>query len=148
MLIASLVLAAAVGGPPAPACIVPDGGRLQLELALTEKEKRAGLMFRDALAPDRGMIFPFDSDGIFSFHMKNTLIPLDIVWLDDSGRVTDVLPDAPPCRSTPCPMYKNTKKARAVLLVNAGYSRAHGVVPGALVKFESVPGFPVGLPSK
>ncbi|MGD1147496.1 MAG: DUF192 domain-containing protein [Thermoanaerobaculaceae bacterium] len=148
MLIASLLLAAAAGPPPAPVCVVPDGARLQLELALTEQEKRTGLMFRDALAADRGMFFPFESDGIFSFHMKNTLIPLDIVWLDAAGRVAEVLPDAPPCRSNPCPMYRNTKKARTVLLVNAGYSRTHGVVPGAQLVFENVPDFAVGRPPK
>ena len=144
MLVASLVLAAAAGAPPAPVCVAPDGGRLQLELALTEREKRAGLMYRDTLPADRGMLFPFDVDGVFSFHMRNTLFPLDIVWLDASGTVADVMPDAPPCRSAPCPMFKNARKARAVLLVNAGYARAHGLVPGAPLRFEGVPGFPVG----
>ncbi|MBZ5586950.1 MAG: DUF192 domain-containing protein [Acidobacteriia bacterium] len=139
MLIASLLLAAAAGSATGPACIVPDGSRLQLELALSDKEKKSGLMFRDSLPVDRGMLFPFDSDGIFSFWMKDTLMPLDIVWLDASGKVADVLPDAPPCRFDPCPMFKNAQPARSVLLVNAGYSRAHGLARGAQVTFENVP---------
>lgn len=139
MLIASLVVAAAAAAGQAPACIVPDGSRLQLELALSDKEKKSGLMFRDSLPADYGMLFPFDSDGFFSFWMKNTLMPLDIVWLDASGRVADVLPDAPPCRFDPCPMFKNAQPARSVLLVNAGYSRAHGLARGAQVTFENVP---------
>ncbi len=142
MLVAVLVLAAATGAAPEPACTVPDGSRIQLELALTDKEKRAGLMFRDSLPADRGMLFPFDRDGISSFWMKNTLIPLDIVWIDAAGTVADVHADAPPCRSDPCPMYKNSRPARAVLLVNAGTARAHAIAPGAHLKFDGVPGFP------
>lgn len=139
MLIASLVLAATISPGTEPVCIVPDGSRLQLELALTEKEKRTGLIFRDSLPADRGMLFPFDTDGIFRFWMKDTLMPLDIVWLDAGGKVVEVRADAPPCRTDPCPKYANAQQARAVLLVNAGYSRAHGVAPGAVLRFEHTP---------
>ncbi len=141
MVVASFALALAAAAP-APACVAPDGARLHLELALTEKEKRAGLMFRDSLPADSGMLFPFAVDGTLSFWMKNTLMPLDIVWLDAAGKVADVHADAPPCRSNPCPMYRNARPARAVVLVNAGYARSHGVVPGARLVFENVPNFP------
>jgi len=148
MVLASIILAAAAASEPGAVCHAPDGADLQLELAVTEKEKRTGLMFRDVLPADRGMLFPFDGDGTFSFHMRNTVIPLDIVWLDSSGRVADLHPDTRPCRSDPCPMYKNAKRARAVLLVNAGYSRAHAIVPGAQLRFDGVPGFPTGTATK
>ena len=136
MLIATLLLAAASGAATEPMCVVPDGNRLHLELALSEKEKKVGLMFRDSLAPDRGMLFPFATDGIAWFWMKDTLIPLDIVWLDAAGKVVEVHADAPPCKSDPCPRYTNTQRARAVLLVNAGYARAHGLVPGSALTFS------------
>ncbi len=141
MVLASLALALAAAAVPAdePFCVVPDGSRLRLELALTEKEKKTGLMYRDSLAEDRGMLFPFDADGTFWFWMKDTLMPLDIVWLDATGKVVEIRAAAAPCRSDPCPRYTNTQKARAVLLVNAGYSRSHGIAPGAVLRFEGAP---------
>ncbi len=139
VLIASLLLTAAAGAATEPMCVVPDGGRLQLELALSEKEKKVGLMFRDSLPPDRGMLFPFATDGIAWFWMKDTLIPLDIVWLDAAGKVVEIHADAPPCHSDPCARYANKEKARAVLLVNAGYSRAHGLAPGSVLTFSGTP---------
>jgi len=148
VLIASLVLAAAVNPGTEPACVVPDGSRVQLELALTTKEKKNGLMFRDSLPADRGMLFPFDTDGISWFWMKDTLMPLDIVWLDATGKVVEVRAAVPPCRLDPCPRYTSTQRARAVLLVNAGYARSHGVAPGAQLGFEGVPNYPVAVPKK
>ncbi len=82
------------------------------------------------------MLFPFDADGTFWFWMKDTLMPLDIVWLDAAGRVVEIRASASPCRSDPCPKYTNTLKARAVLRVNGGYSRAHGIAPGGVLRFE------------
>jgi uncharacterized membrane protein (UPF0127 family) len=86
----------------------------------------------------------FDRDDILSFWMKNTLIPLDIIWFDAGGRIVDSRADAQPCRADPCPKYTNRLPARAVLLVNAGYAAAHGLKPGAAAKFQGVPHFPVG----
>jgi uncharacterized membrane protein (UPF0127 family) len=142
MLALLFALAAAAQPAPPPLCVAPDGSRVVLELALTDKEKATGLMFRDKLAADHGMLFVFDRDDIYAFWMKNTLIPLDIVWFDAMGRVADVHPGAEPCRMDPCPKYTNRQPARAVLLVNAGFAAAHGLKPGAAATFESVPGYP------
>lgn len=144
MLALLIVLATAAPANAAPQCVVPDGTKLVLELALTDKEKATGLMFRDKLAADHGMLFVFDRDDILSFWMKNTLIPLDIVWFDATGRVADARPDAQPCRADPCPKFSNARPARAVLLVNAGFAAAHGLKPGAPATFQGVPSFPVG----
>jgi uncharacterized protein len=144
MLALLLVLATAAPTNTAPLCIVPDGTRLVLELALTDQEKATGLMYRDTLAADHGMFFVFDTDDILAFWMKNTLMPLDIVWFDATGRVADVHADAQPCRADPCPKFSNTRAARAVLLVNAGYAATHGLKPGAAATFQGVPRFPVG----
>jgi uncharacterized protein len=144
MLALLLALAAAAAADKAPQCMAPDGAYLVLELALTDQEKATGLMYRDKLAPDRGMLFVFDKDDILSFWMKNTLIPLDIIWFDAAGRVVDVSPGAQPCRADPCPKFTNARPAHAVLLVNAGYAAAHGLKPGAAATFQGVPRFPVG----
>ena len=143
MLALLLVLAAAAPAETVPSCVVPEGSRLVLELALTDKEKATGLMYRDKLAADHGMLFVFDADGAFSFWMKNTLIPLDIIWFDATGRVADVRAGADPCRADPCPKFSNRQPARAVLLVNAGYAAAHGLTPGVAATFQGVPRFPI-----
>jgi len=147
MLALLLVLAAAVGADNAPLCVAPDGSRISLELAITAKEKETGLMYRDKLAPDHGMLFVFDTDDLLSFWMKNTLIPLDIVWFDAGGRVVDVNTGLQPCRADPCPKFTNSRPARAVLLVNAGYAAAHGLRPGAAATFQGVPRYPIGAKS-
>jgi uncharacterized membrane protein (UPF0127 family) len=147
MLALVLVLAAAAAAENVPQCIAPDGSRLVLELALTPKEQETGLMYRDKLEPDRGMLFVFERDDFLSFWMKNTLIPLDIVWFDAAGRVVDVKEGAQPCKADPCPKFSNGRPARAVLLVNAGFATAHGLKPEAAARFQGVPRFPAGAKS-
>ncbi|OFV79633.1 MAG: hypothetical protein A2Y78_11215 [Acidobacteria bacterium RBG_13_68_16] len=142
MLILVLALAAAVP-PSAPVCVMPEGTRVHLELALSDEEKQLGLMFRDVLPADHGMLFIFDADGPLDFWMKNTFISLDFVWVSAAGEVVDVRAGVPPCRSDPCATYGSGKPARAVLEVNAGFAAAHGVRPGVQLRFENVRGFPV-----
>ena len=142
MLILVLALAAAVP-PSAPVCVMPEGTRVHLELALSDEEKQLGLMFRDVLPADHGMLFIFDADGPLDFWMKNTFIPLDFVWVSAAGEVVDVRAGVPPCRSDPCATYGSGKPARAVLEINAGFAAAHGVRPGVQLRFENVRGFPV-----
>jgi len=139
-----LALALMVTVPPgAPECVTSDGTHVHLELALTDEERQLGLMFRDTLPSDDGMLFIFDADGPLEFWMKNTFIPLDFVWLSAAGEVVGVRANVPPCRSDPCASYGSGKPARAVLEVNAGFAAAHGMRPGEQLKFQNVPGFPV-----
>ena len=138
----SLLLALALGAAPTPVCIVPDGTRVQLETAENDEDRARGLMFRDVLAPDAGMVFVFDSDGRYPFWMKNTMIPLDMIWLSADGKVVDVLAAVPPCRMDPCPSYGGTVPARAVLEVSSGFAAAHRIVPGAVLRFVGVPHSP------
>jgi uncharacterized membrane protein (UPF0127 family) len=141
--LALVLTLAAVVSPNSASCIMLDGERVHLELAVTDQERQLGLMFRDTLAPDGGMLFIFDTDGPLEFWMKNTFIPLDFVWLSAAGEVVDVRSNVQPCRADPCPTYPSARPARAVLEVNAGFAAAHGVRPGVRLRFENVPGFPV-----
>lgn len=134
---------AAAAAPTQPLCVAPDGTRMRLELALTDEERANGLMFRDVLPPDSGMLFIFESDDLVPFWMKNTFIPLDLIWLSSAGEVVDVRADAQPCRADPCPNYTPAKPGRAVLEVNAGFAAAHGLRPGVILGFRDVPGFPL-----
>lgn len=133
---------AAAAAPPPPACVAPDGGRLVLELAVTDEEKAQGLMFRDALPVDRGMLFVFQTDGIHPFWMKNTFIPLDMIWLSAAGAVVEVRADVPPCRLDPCPSYASDRPARAVLELAAGAAAKHRITAGSVLRCSGVPGFP------
>ncbi len=145
MLAAVLALATVTAAQaPQPLCIAPDGSRIKLELAITDQERADGLMFRDQLAADGGMLFIFDRDERWPFWMKNTFIPLDLIWISATGRVVDVRPNVQPCRYDPCPGYDPSGPARAVLEVNARFAAKHGVRPGAQLRFENVPGFPPG----
>lgn len=122
--------------------ILPDGSAITLELALTPEEIQTGLMFRPTLAADRGMLFIFEQERVPSFWMKNTLIPLDLVFLDSSGTVVDVIEGVEPCRADPCPQYVPEAPARAVLEIAAGRAAATGIIKGSQLDFEKVPGYP------
>ncbi|HVN76502.1 MAG TPA: DUF192 domain-containing protein [Thermoanaerobaculaceae bacterium] len=142
MLTAALALAAATATPQ-PVCVVPDGTTVRLELALTDEERAQGLMFRDTLGADSGMLFIFEADSPVPFWMKNTFIPLDLIWLSSAGEVVDVRAEVQPCKGDPCPSYEPTRPGRAVLEVNGGFAARHGVRPGAMLRFRDVPAFPV-----
>lgn len=93
---------------------------LQLELALDESSRMRGLMFRERLAPDHGMLFVFDDDREREFWMKNTLIPLDLLFFDAKGRLIATQLNAQPCRQPRCLGYRSHQPARYVLELNAG----------------------------
>jgi uncharacterized membrane protein (UPF0127 family) len=126
-----------------PRATLPDGTGLTLELALTLEEIAQGLMFRPSLPDDRGMLFLFEIERKPSFWMKNTIIPLDLVFLDGSGRIVDIIADAQPCAAEPCPQYIPDHPARAVLEIAAGNAARHGLAAGDLLVFERVEGYPV-----
>jgi len=126
-----------------PQAILPDAFVVKLELAVTQQEVADGLMYRPALPEDRGMLFIFDADRYPSFWMKNTLIPLDLVFLDAAGSVVDIVANVPPCAADPCPTYSPRAPARAVLELAAGTASAHGIERGVAILFDRVSGYPV-----
>jgi len=126
-----------------PRAILSDGNSLTLELALTSEEIQTGLMFRPTLGDHRGMLFVFDEERFPSFWMKNTLIALDLVFLDNTGTVVDVIADAQPCSAEPCPQFVPERPARAVLEIAAGRAAALGIIEDLEIGFERVPGYPV-----
>lgn len=91
-----------------------------VELAVSDYEKMQGLMHVDELPADSGMLFIYEDEGIRSFWMKNTLIPLDIVWIGSDLRIRHIARDVEPCEADPCPIYRPDVPAQYVLEVNAG----------------------------
>ncbi len=110
--------------------VVLKGERFTVELATTREQQNLGLMFRDELPDDHGMLFVFPVEAMRSFWMKNTRIPLDIFYFDDELRLVNVRENARPCRTQNCGTYPSTGPARYVLELNAGKAAELGVVPG------------------
>lgn len=142
MLSTLLLLLAVPATTPHPACIFPDGTTIRLELADTEAGRIEGLMFRDFLAEDAGMLFIFEREGLWPFWMKNTFIPLDMIWLDSNGVIVDIRANVQPCRLDPCPSYWPRSAARAMLEINAGLAAKHGLKSGNRLGFRQVVGYP------
>jgi len=100
--------------------VLPNSTVYKLELARTQEERILGLMFREKLANGKGMLFIFPQDGFHPFYMKNTLIPLDIIWLDSNYRIVYFHINVQPCKEEPCESYYPIAKSRFVLEFNTG----------------------------
>ncbi len=107
----------------------------QVEIAKTPDQQERGLMFRKTMAADAGMIFPQAMDTTMSFWMKNTYIPLDIVFIAASGRITHIAPDATPLSENTLP---SGGPIRAVLELNGGTAARLGVHVGDKVIFPGL----------
>lgn len=110
--------------------VFPDKTRVTVEIADTEDKRQRGLMFREHLAPTDGMIFLFDEPGNYPFWMKNTLIPLDMIWLDTNARVVWIAESVPPCKADPCPSYDHKGTASFVVEVVSGFAKDHKLKVG------------------
>jgi hypothetical protein len=131
----SLVVAASCGGSGGPvAAIATSGGTVSvaLEIANTAEERRVGLMGRESLAGDAGMLFVYESEHVGGYWMKDTLVPLSIAFIDGGGTVLAIL-DMEPCRADPCPIYDPGVAYQRALEVNLGAFRRWGVEVGDVV---------------
>jgi len=118
---------------------MPSGAEYSVELALTPEDQAQGLMFRESLPERHGMLFVFAETAPHHFWMKNTMIPLDMVWLDGSGKVLFVSADTPPCKADPCPTYGPDGPAQSVLEIAGGKAKAEGVTVGTTLGLEEIP---------
>jgi hypothetical protein len=93
------------------------------EIADTSEKQSKGLMFRHKIKDDYCMLFIFPGEDFRSFWMKNTLIPLDIIFLNQEQQIVDMFLAAPPCGADPCPAYTSKLPARYVLEINGGLAK-------------------------
>ena len=107
-----------------------------VEVAQTRSERARGLMHREQLEPDEGMLFVYEKEGERSFWMKNTLIPLDIIWIDADKEVVFIHERAQPCKVEPCPKISPDVKASYVLELNAGSVEKIGLSVGDKLEFD------------
>jgi uncharacterized protein len=145
------------GQPAAPRgdVVLPDGTRVSVEIADTEPRRQRGLMFRQTLGANEGMIFVFEEPGDYPFWMQNCLISLDLFWLAADGRIESIghsippcrLPGCPPpCNSYECPTYPPEPGTRAtyVLEVVSGFAKQHGLQKGDHLELKRIPKKPAG----
>ena len=102
----------------------------EVELAITQEEHNTGLMHRERLGKDKGMLFIFEEPGEYAFWMKNTLIPLDIIWIDENKEVIFIGKDIQPCEKDPCPSISPDGLAKYVLELNADTADDIGLKEG------------------
>jgi uncharacterized membrane protein (UPF0127 family) len=114
---------------------LPSGAVYRLELAKTPEEQAHGLMFRESLPDRAGMLFVFPEVAVHKFWMKNTMIPLDMIWMDAAGKVLFVSADTPPCKADPCPNYGPDVPASSVLEIAGGMAAKETVAPGTIILF-------------
>jgi uncharacterized membrane protein (UPF0127 family) len=133
---AAAATGSAAPATPGPRVVFPDGTNIAVELAADDATRTQGLMYRDHLADDQGMIFLFPSTAEYTFWMKNTLIPLDMIWLDENRRIVHVAHDVPPCKADPCPSYPPNAQAKSVLEVAAGVAAKHHLSDGQTLRYE------------
>ena len=108
----------------------------QVEMAQTVQERARGLMFRRELPRDQGMLF-VQPPGPTVFWMKNTYIPLDLLYFDAEGRLRQIVAEAPPCVATPCPIYPSeTANIRYILEINAGEAARRGIQVGDRLRLD------------
>lgn len=137
-----LVVLACLGGCATAAPWVELGGqRFTVEVADDFEERARGLMFRDHLPADHGMLFVHAREEPLAYWMKNTRIPLDILYFDAEQRLVSVRMGVPPCSAgNACPAYPSDGPAKYVLELTAGRASTLGLERGATLTLA--PGIP------
>ena len=126
-----ILLIACTSGPTAEL----GDAAINLELAITPAERAKGLMHRKYLEENSGMLFVFEQEGKPEFWMNNTLIPLDIIFIDSNKKITDIMA-AEPCKKEPCKSYTPKAEAKYVLELNSGFAEKHNIQIGEEVKIN------------
>jgi uncharacterized membrane protein (UPF0127 family) len=120
----------ACAAPATGAYVELKGQRYTIEIAADDASRAHGLMDRTQMDADHGMLFVFDDDAMRAFWMKNTKIPLDMLFFDADRKLVSVQPNVQPCIADPCPAYSSGAPARYVLELNAGQAAKLGVTSG------------------
>jgi len=121
-----------------PRVVLPSGSAYKVEVARTPEEQAQGLMFRESLPAKSGMLFLFPDGEVHKFWMKNTMIPLDMIWMDSGGKVLFVSANTPPCKADPCPTYGPDAPASSVLEIAGGKAKVEKIEVGSLVRFVDI----------
>lgn len=117
---------------------MPDGAIYKAEVVTKKFDMSRGMMFRDSLAPGHAMLFIHGEPGLYSYWLYQVRIPLDLIWMDQNRLITEILPNAEPCRkqsASQCPQYGGHRRSLFVLELNAGTAAKHNLKPGDRLDF-------------
>lgn len=122
-------------GTPVPLTVVSENGthEFSVERAITLEQQARGMMFRESMGADSGMIFEFEEPKVATIWMKNTSIPLDIIFVRSNGRILKIEHMAQPYKLRSA---SSEAVVAAVLELQGGRSRDLGILPGDLIKHE------------
>ena len=111
-----------------------NGKCIDLEVMNTDEEKAKGLMFRESLDEDKGLLFLYFVEGERNFWMKNVKFPIDIIWLDKNNEIIHIERDVPGCLEVNCPTYSAGTNALNVIEVNANFTLENNINVGDIVR--------------
>lgn len=116
---------------------LPGGQQVRAEVLINPQDLARGMMFRDSLAPDRGMLFLHQQAGEYPYWMYHCRIPLDIIWMTSERRVVEISANTPPCKTEPnqCPTYGGHYRAQYVLELAGGMAAKYGIKQGDTLEF-------------
>ncbi len=117
---------------------LPGGAIIHAELADTPQKRAEGLMYRTHLGADRGMLFTFLQAQPWTFWMKNTKIPLDIIWMNDKKQIVHIEPNVPICTrpDDSCPQYRPNDESLYVLELAGGRAESLKLQRGSKLQFK------------
>jgi uncharacterized membrane protein (UPF0127 family) len=139
-LLPAALLALSLGAHAAAApSVTLHGKQFSTEFATDDATRELGLMNRMSLAADHSMLFIFVDDQPRAFWMKNTLVPLDILYFDKDRKLVSMQLNAQPCKADPCAIYPSDGSARYVLEVQAGTAGRLGLKLGEALTIDGAP---------
>ena len=115
---------------------MPGGQVVRVEVKMLAEDIMRGMMFREKLDPDRGMLFLHKPPGKYTYWMYQVKIPLDIIWMDAEGNIVEIAANTPPCQkavASQCPVYGGSKVAQVVLELAGGMAAKFGLTTGMRV---------------
>jgi uncharacterized membrane protein (UPF0127 family) len=114
----------------------PNGTKLEAEVADTPEKLLFGMAFQDALPPNAGMIYIFESTGPHRVTTKEYRFPVDMMWVDESRHIVSIAENVPPCKVETCPWHASeSASVRYLIEAAAGFAKQTGVAVGAELKY-------------
>jgi len=116
---------------------LPDGAEMKAEVKVTQAEMAKGMMYRNSIPDDQGMLFVHGSPGLYPYWMANCKFPLDIIWMNSNHEVVEISAKTPPCPEggSDCPNFGGHVTAQYVLELGGGQAARHNVQQGSNLKF-------------
>ncbi len=140
-LLCMLPLAACGGTPSEVALLLTNGSgetvNLLVEIAQTPEDRTRGLMGRESIDENKGMLFIFPEEEMLSFWMKDTLVPLDIMFFNAEGKFVNAF-TMEPCTEDPCPSYRSAELAQFALEAGTGFREKNGIGVGWTLDMRQV----------